>query len=151
MTHPDPAKGGLAESLLELGRMIDEDGFILERKPELFDLIAAALRSPSRVREETGTPAKEGLAKRLLALADLGGMSNDDVRDLRQAAGLIASRVREETIEARTLRDWFAGMALAEVPDPTNEADAPTTARLAYAIADAMMKERSLKAKGAGQ
>lgn len=41
-----------------------------------------------------------------------------------------------------SLRDWFAGMALAEVPDPINESDAPATARLAYAIADAMLKER---------
>jgi hypothetical protein len=42
-----------------------------------------------------------------------------------------------------TLRDWFAGMALAEVPDPRTSADAPETARLAYAIADAMMLERT--------
>ena len=44
-----------------------------------------------------------------------------------------------------TLRDWFAGMALAEVPDPATEADAPTTARLCYAIADAMLAERKAK------
>lgn len=41
-----------------------------------------------------------------------------------------------------SLRDWFAGMALAEVPDPLVEADAPATARLAYAIADAMIARR---------
>lgn len=41
-----------------------------------------------------------------------------------------------------TLRDWFAGMALAECPDPINEEDAPRIAALAYAIADAMLKAR---------
>ena len=42
-----------------------------------------------------------------------------------------------------SLRDWFAGMALAEVPDPLTEDDAPKTAMLAYAIADAMLQERT--------
>lgn len=42
-----------------------------------------------------------------------------------------------------TLRDWFAGMALAEVPDPMTPADAPKTAALAYAIADAMIQART--------
>lgn len=42
-----------------------------------------------------------------------------------------------------SLRDWFAGMALAEVPDPASISDAPTTAALAYAIADAMLAERA--------
>lgn len=41
-----------------------------------------------------------------------------------------------------SLRDWFAGMALAEVPDPIGEKDAPKTAMLAYAIADAMIALR---------
>ncbi len=50
-------------------------------------------------------------------------------------------------IEGLTLRDWFAGMALAEVPDPISEADAESTARLAYAIADAMIAHRAVTTK----
>jgi hypothetical protein len=41
-----------------------------------------------------------------------------------------------------TLRDYFAAAALAECPDPITEADAPKVARLAYAIANAMLAER---------
>ena len=51
--------------------------------------------------------------------------------------------VGEELHVGMSLRDWFAGMALAEVPDPLTEDDAPKTARLAYAIADAMLVERN--------
>lgn len=53
--------------------------------------------------------------------------------------------VQRKTIPASqmSLRDWFAGSALAEVPDPINASDAPQTARLAYAIADAMIEHRS--------
>ncbi len=41
-----------------------------------------------------------------------------------------------------SLRDWFAGMALAEVPDPTSMADVGRTADLCYGIADAMLERR---------
>lgn len=59
----------------------------------------------------------------------------------------VMSRGKQETLYAPTpgmsLRDYFAAAALAEVPDPTSIADAPTTAALAYAIADAMLAERA--------
>jgi hypothetical protein len=48
------------------------------------------------------------------------------------------------TSRVMTLRDWFAGQALAMLPHPGLNAtrDMHQQARLAYGYADAMMKER---------
>ncbi len=41
-----------------------------------------------------------------------------------------------------SLRDYFAGQALAETAHPATTGDAERAAKQAYAIADAMLKER---------
>lgn len=47
-----------------------------------------------------------------------------------------------------TLRDWFAGQALAGMmahPEPIRMADVPSVASDAYALADAMLAARNAK------
>ena len=45
-----------------------------------------------------------------------------------------------------TLRDWFAGQALAFLSDPASSGETNYTARYAYAIADAMIAAREVGA-----
>lgn len=51
---------------------------------------------------------------------------------------------RGTAADVRTLRDWFAGQALATLVHPQDGGIPSSSATLAYKIADAMMEERMI-------
>jgi hypothetical protein len=61
----------------------------------------------------------------------------------RSAAFSNAERTACTEQDGMTLRDWFAGQALASLQG--RFIDAPNAARVAYAIADAMLRAREVK------
>lgn len=65
-----------------------------------------------------------------------------DQRDIRQGDPLTLSAARGST--EMTLRDWFAGHALAGLmSDPDGNLPPEPTARIAYSFADAMLIYRA--------
>lgn len=58
---------------------------------------------------------------------------------------LVTKPISLPTVDGMSLRDWFAGQALAMLADPDFDHSPEDTARLVYRIADAMLKAREVK------